>query len=1017
VKIDREQWVRLSALLDDALDIDAAEREAWLRGLSGEAATLKEPLRLLLAQHAHIETDEFLKAPDFASALRAESARRQTGPSELQPGSTVGGYRLLRELGRGGMGSVWLATRIDGRLQRQVALKFPYAGPRQRQLAERLGRERDILARLEHPNIARLYDADVTALGQPFLVLEFVDGMPIDEYCDQHRLTIRERLVLFLQVLGALQYAHSHLVIHRDLKPSNILITGDRVARLLDFGIAKLISDGEAKETALTRFGGQALTPDYASPEQITGRLITTASDVYSLGVVLYELLTGTRPYRLRRDSRASLEEAIAEADVIAPSRASSSAGVAEKRSVSVRKLTHELRGDMDAIIHKALQKNPEERYASVDALTQDIKHWLDGEVVVARPPGTWYGLSKLVRRNRVLFGAVAAVFVSLTAGAAVAIWQARSAIAQTQRLQATKGFLIDVFNANSREQPDPMKAQQATARELLDRAAERLTALSQASPDVAEEMLSILGGLYQDLGLDAKSAELLLRRAEILKQLYGADDARTAQGQIDYAKSLYATNEWKKALAPLEDAERILDRHRDDSSATRALLLSNMAEYFRGVDRGRARVYAARAIALDRKKYPRSSQFIEDLRVAALIDSETSNRSAAIAFLEEALAVQESSGAAEIYLIKPLVELAELQAYLPDPTPAEKNFKRGLEISRRLNGDAHIDTIQASLRYGEFLHYCDRLAESETLLKEAEANAVKLLGEEESFHVPTVRAKLAETEHALGNFAVAADLFRRALATREKTRSGNRGHASILLRYAALLTDMGRADESLGLLSRAIEYYGKSDVPVGSSEIPVILSATLSALGRPGEAVDALDRFKDHELLSPVMVIELEMRRAGVFDEQGELEKAESSLRTQLQRINELPQPDQKRLLRAQGQIQLGRVLIKRHLANEACGMLETAMQRRMADLSPRSPLLADSEVALAECLSMLGQTTQSRSLLSQAQAIDAMNPELGPQYRTPLNELTLQLASAGRSPPARGNAHSARGGAQRMK
>ena len=243
MKIDREQWSRLSALLDAALDVDAGERESWLQQLSGDAATLREPLRALLAQRAHIETDYFLKRPDFVSALRFESARSQHAPPDLQAASEVGAYRLLRELGRGGMGSVWLAERIDGKLKRQVALKFPYAGPNQRQLAERLARERDILAGLEHPNIARLYDADVSSLGQPFLVLEYVDGIPINEYCDQHRLTVRERLVLALQVLNAVQYAHTHLVVHRDLKPSNILITNDGVARLLDFGIAKLVSD------------------------------------------------------------------------------------------------------------------------------------------------------------------------------------------------------------------------------------------------------------------------------------------------------------------------------------------------------------------------------------------------------------------------------------------------------------------------------------------------------------------------------------------------------------------------------------------------------------------------------------------------------------------------------------------------------------------------------------------------------------------------------------------------------
>jgi len=996
VKIDREQWNRLSGLLDDALDVDADEREAWLQRLSGEAAALKEPLRVLLAQRANIETDDFLKAPDFASALRQESARLQAAPLDLTPASEVGAYRLLRELGRGGMGSVWLAERIDGRLQRQVALKFPYAGPNQRQLAERLARERDILARLEHPNIARLYDADVTPLGHPFLVLEYVDGVPINEYCDQHRLTLRERLVLFLQVLGAMQYAHSHLVIHRDLKPSNILITTDRVARLLDFGIAKLISAGEAKETALTQFGGRALTPDYASPEQIGGQLITTASDVYSLGVLLYELLTGNRPYRLKRDSRASLEEAIAEADIIAPSRATFGTDVAEQRSISAGKLARSLRGDLDAIILKALRKKPEDRYPAVGALTQDIKHWLDGESVEAQRPGTWYTVRKLVRRNRLLFGSAAAVFLSLIVGAAVAIRQAHTAIAQTERLQATESFLIDIFNANSKGQADPLKAQQTTARELLDRAADRLVSQPQTSTEATEKMLAILGGLYEDLGLDEKSAVLRQRRAAVLTQLYGPGDQRTIEAQIEYAKSLYATDQWKQALAPLQEAERMLDKQGDVSSFTRARELGAMAEYLRGVDRNKAREYATRALALERQRYPTSQQFIEDLRSTALIYSETGNRAAALPLLEEALAVQKATGAPELHLVRPLIELAGIQSLQMNDAAAESNFRRGLEISRRLNGELHIDTIQSSLRFGKFLRGAGRLSESEKLLQQAQDSAVKLLGNSETFHLPTVRDELAQTEFALGNFAVAADLYRRAIAARESTRAGTRQHAHMLTNYARLLTQMGHADESERLLGRAIGYYEHSGVDVGASDVPVVMSAALSGLGRHREALEVLDRFpKGRELLTTAMQIELEMRRAEALTAIGQADTAESTLRRQLQRLQELPQRQQWRLLEAQGRILLGRLLLRRQLPNDARELLETAMSWRLADLSPHSPLLAESEVALAQCLLMLGDIPTSRSLLVKAQAIDDFNTELAEEYRSPLRQLSVRLAT----------------------
>jgi eukaryotic-like serine/threonine-protein kinase len=995
MKIDRDQWLELSDLLDTALDLDPEQRDTWLRELSGERATHREPLRTLLAQIALLETHDFLKTPDFAAALRSETAQRLSAAPDLKAGMEVGAYRLLRELGQGGMGYVWLAERSDGRFERQVALKFPYAGLHRRQLKERLRRERDILARLEHPNIARLYDADVTQLDQPFLVLEYVDGVAINDYCDQQRLTVRDRVVLFLQVLSATGYAHSHLVIHRDLKPSNILITGDRVARLLDFGIAKLTSDGEARETALTEFGGRTLTPDYASPEQISGQSITTASDVYSLGVVLYELLAGSRPYRLKRDSRASLEDAIAEADVMAPSRARFSFEIAEQRATSPQKLSRELRGDLDAIILKALQKTLSERYASVDTFAVDLKHWLDGEVVEAQPPSTWYRLSKLVRRHRLPFGAAAAVLLSLLAGAAVAVWQARAAIAQAERLQATKGFLVDIFNANSRDQDDPLKAQQTTARDLLDRAAARLDSGAQPSIEETEEMLSILGGLYRDLGLDDKSAALLLRRIAVAKQLYGADDLRYAAAEVDYAKSVYDTNDWKQALAPLQDAERILDAHGDNSSFTRGQQLGAMAEYLRGSDRNRSYEYAQRGIVLERRFFPHGQQLIEDLRMAALTDTETGRIDRAQPLLKEALAVQEREGAREVNLIRPLVELAEIQAGELDNAAAEKNFRRGLEISQRINGEEQVDTIQCRLRLGKYLRGSGHLLESEAMLQQAEANAVKLLGENESFHLPTVRYEFALTEYVLGNYATAADLYRRAIAGRELKRSGNRQHALMLTNYARLLTETGHAVDSERLMSRALEGFSNSQVGVGSSDAPVVLSGMYLALAKPEEAMQVLDKYpQGRELLTPVMKVEHELQRAAVYADMGTTDKAEAILRQQMQRLQALPQVENLHLLAAQIQLQLGRLLLPRGAADEARMMLEASLKERSAVLSPHSPVLADTEVALAECLLALGDRAQSKLLFDAAQAIQTFNIELADKYRQPLLTLKTHLA-----------------------
>ena len=360
---------------------------------------------------------------DLASLLPADTGLvgRQFGP-----------YRVLSLLGHGGMGSVWLAERTDGLFTRTVALKLVHPALVGRVMTERFGREREILASLNHPNIARLFDAGLSQDGQPYLALEYIAGMPLTVYCDERRLPLRERLELFRQVLSAVQYAHAHLVIHRDLKPSNILVSDDGQAHLLDFGIAKLLTEGQAKETELTRMGGRALTPDYASPEQIVGAPITIAADIYSLGVMLYELTTGERPYRLKRDTRGALEEAILQSDPIPPSRNIVSDAAAQTRTTTARKLPRALKGDIDTIIMKAMKKAPIERYATANAFAEDIARYLSGDAVLAQGDSFTYRALKFSRRHRLAIAAAGILVLSLAGGLAATAYEAR--IAATQR-------------------------------------------------------------------------------------------------------------------------------------------------------------------------------------------------------------------------------------------------------------------------------------------------------------------------------------------------------------------------------------------------------------------------------------------------------------------------------------------------------------------------------------------------------------------------------------------------------
>jgi len=506
LQLDAATWSQLNRLLDEALDKTPADRAAWLESLGPELDALKPQLRELLQRAAAVETGDFLNTlPKFHAADTEAGANARVG----RPGETVGLYRLVRELGVGGMGTVWFAERIDGLINRPVALKLPHLVAAQRaDLAERMAREREILATLDHRNIARLLDAGVTTDGQPFLALEYIEGISIDRFCSgvegSAALDIRARLKLFRQVADAVAYAHGKLALHRDLKPANILVTAGGGVKLLDFGIAKLLADGKTTETRLTEIGGRALTPDYASPEQILGEPLTVASDVYSLGVVLFELLTGARPYRPRRDSRGALEDAIVQEE---SPRASQMAPQALRGS---------LRGDLDTILAKALKKNPAERYPTANAFADDIARYLEQRPVLARPDSGWYRLRKFVARNRVAVAAAVAVVAAVLVATGVSIWQAveagaqrDAALRQQRRAEAYSDFMgVLLQDAGAGQGGKPL-----STTELLDRGVLMLERQSGLDDNVTAHLWYELSRNYL-LFVNAKRELELLDRA-----------------------------------------------------------------------------------------------------------------------------------------------------------------------------------------------------------------------------------------------------------------------------------------------------------------------------------------------------------------------------------------------------------------------------------------------------------------------------------------------------------------------
>lgn len=565
--MDADDLQRLSTLLDELLDLPPEERQHRLTALEATDAALSASVRKLLARAARHETADLV--------VGDHAARRPLAPPDgPAAGDAVGPYRLLRPLGAGGMGSVWLAERADGSLKRQVALKLPHLGWAPG-LAERFAREREILASLEHPHIARLYDVGVDERGRPWMALEYVEGEPIDAWCRRRAPDVPARLQMLLQVADAVAFAHARRVLHRDLKPANLLVTQQGQVRLLDFGIAKLMAGDRAAATALTELSGRALTLDYASPEQIRGDALSTASDVYALGVVAYELLTGERPYRLARGSAAELEEAILAAEV---PLASARCRRAEDRRA--------LRGDLDAILAQALRKDPTRRYEGVDAMAADIRRHLAGAPVSVRPD-TWLaqaarGLRRHGREAVLATAAAAAFAIGLGAGATAlviavlvvglgaALWQARRAAAErdralalAERNEAGNRFLETLLTRAAR-------GGAFTARELLERSERLVESDVRGNPDHRAFVLGQLADLYGvvdqwpstlpllERALDAAATgrdrglhdDLAIRRAIAVGMVGRTDEAARALDALLARRDLSPALRWRALAA-----------------------------------------------------------------------------------------------------------------------------------------------------------------------------------------------------------------------------------------------------------------------------------------------------------------------------------------------------------------------------------------------------------------------------------------------------------------------------------
>ena len=519
MKLDAHEMRLLSQLLDECTGLPDAERAAWLDGLSGDAARLRAHLVRLLALQSGAELDRFLaQPPQLPAAVAVEPPVGQFAVDQR-----IGPYRLLRAIGSGGMGEVWLATRSDGQLKRSVALKLPTLSLQRSVLVQRFERERDILGALIHPHIARLYDAGVSEDGQPYMALEFVEGIPITQAADDRAMDAAGRVRLLRQVMDAVQYAHANLVIHRDLKPGNVLVTAAGEAKLLDFGIAKLVEDeeGAAADSELTRLGGRAMTLRYAAPEQIGGGAVGTAVDIWALGVLLYELLAGSRPFV--GASAQELQQQITAHDPPRPS---------QPRSGALSRLSRSRAGDLDTIVLKALKKSPAERYASVGAFADDLDRWLRGEPVRAQPDSRWYRMRRFVGRNRLAVTAGSLAGLALLGVTAVAVVLGLQAREESARAVAARNFMMDIFLQTDRDLSPG--GREVTGRELLSNGYRSVVDRMRDQPLLQAELLLGIGDAL-DFMEDLLPADQALDQAA---QAYGRAGRRSDAAHAALARA-----------------------------------------------------------------------------------------------------------------------------------------------------------------------------------------------------------------------------------------------------------------------------------------------------------------------------------------------------------------------------------------------------------------------------------------------------------------------------------------------
>ena len=763
-----ERWLEIDRIVDVALDLAPDERASYLVAACAHDATLRADVERLL--RSCVAAADFLERPaaEYAAPL-VSSVTSVTAATPPVEGTRVGPYRIVGEAGRGGMGVVYVAERDDDQYRRRVALKLVRRGlDDDGSLVRRFVEERQILATLEHPSIARLLDGGVTSDDLPYFAMEYVEGTPIDRYCDERRLTLDARLGLFGSVCDAVQYAHRRLVVHRDLKPSNILVTEGGEVKLLDFGIAKLLAPDAAGHRAPdTRTGMRRMTPEYASPEQLRGDAVSTASDVYSLGVLLYELLAGRRPHDAAGRSTHEVARARTEDEVTRPSvalgRGPNAAAAAQARSTNPDRLRRRLAGDLDTIVLAAMRAEPERRYGSAEQLGADVRRHLAGLPVSARRD-TWpYRAHKFVRRHRVGVGAAAIIVLLLAVSTVTTRLQSARIARERDTAAQVSGFLVDLFNAAD---PYGSAGREITARVLLDSGAARVARDLGGQPEVRADLMATMGRAYYGLGQYGEARRLLEQALALRQSALGDTDtsvARTtnllAQTMLDQGDYVGADSLYRRAL---ELRRRLLGAtHLDVAQTLRGLALTRRA---RGDNAG-AETLLRQALAIQQSRRAGPLDVATTLNALAHVHRDGGRYAAAESLYQQVYDMRRTRlGDEHPDVANSIVNIGAAIASAGDYDRAEPLLRRGLESKQRSLGDEHPDVATDMSGLANLLHRKGDLARAESLYREVLRRQRRLL--------PAGHSRTATTLLGLGTVLVARDvsieaepLLREALA------------------------------------------------------------------------------------------------------------------------------------------------------------------------------------------------------------------------------------------------------------